>query len=371
MKFVGMLMWSLIFEMGIVSIYMVSDGIIKEWLNTKTTSENIQRLRRWYLLSYFIMAYVVILFIKVTFEIRFVFDNALLLLLEMFVLAVHDRKLYFVIGVTVGFITMVPYVLMADIDVRVAMIFLVTIPLMLVSCYFTINKNSLVRWLTFLIVGIAFWTLRKIEWLGSQKMMLFLLLSYLIQATIIFWLFFLYEKNQQIIAKNEHDALFDEMTSTKNYRAFVRELDQLVQVHAEAEDKTPLALIMVDVDHFKLINDTYGHLVGNEVLKAVSGKLVESADELGIIAEVYRIGGEEFAILLREKNKGQAQAFIEKCRADLAQTSASQEHEIYVTISVGYALLKSRETAIDFFQRIDSLLYQAKRNGRNMVVGEN
>lgn len=362
-------MWSLIFEMGIVSIYMVSDGIIKEWLNTKTTSENIQRLRRWYLLSYFIMAYVVILFIKMTFEIRFVFDNALLLLLEMFVLAVRDRKLYFVIGVTVGFITMVPYVLMADIDVRVAMIFLVTIPLMLVSCYFTINKNSLVRWLTFLIVGIAFWTLRKIEWLGSQKMMLFLLLSYLIQATIIFWLFFLYEKNQQIIAKNEHDALFDEMTSTKNYRAFVRELDQLVQVHAEAEDKTPLALIMVDVDHFKLINDTYGNLVGNEVLKAVSGKLVESADELGIIADVYRIGGEEFAILLREKNKGQAQTFIEKCRADLAQTSASQEHEIYVIISVGYELLKSRETAIDFFQRIDSLLYQAKRNGRNMVVG--
>ncbi|WEV56598.1 GGDEF domain-containing protein [Ligilactobacillus acidipiscis] len=369
MKFAGMLILGLTFEMGIVSIYMVTDGIIKEWLNTKTTPENIERLRQIYLLSYFIVAYVLIFFIKMTMGIRFVLDNAQLVLLETFIMAVRDRKLYFSIGVTVGFITLLPYFFKANIDGRIAVTFLVIIPLMLVSCYFTIRKNSLVRWLTFLIVGIVYWALRKLVWLGSQKIMLVLLLSYLVQASIVFWLFYLHEKNQQIIAKNEHDALFDEMTSTKNYRAFVRGLDQVVQVHAEAEDKTPLALIMADIDHFKLINDTYGHLIGNEVLKAVSGKLVESADELGITADVYRIGGEEFAILLREKNKGQAQAFIEKCRASLAQASASQEHEIYVTISVGYALLKPRETAIDFFQRIDTLLYQAKRNGRNMVVG--
>jgi diguanylate cyclase (GGDEF)-like protein len=125
---------------------------------------------------------------------------------------------------------------------------------------------------------------------------------------------------------------------------------------------------MLDIDHFKQVNDTYGHKVGDMVLKKLSTLLVETLRNIDISG---RIGGEEFAIMLPETDKTQAFDVAERLRKLIETSPITLENglPIKISVSIGIATLKGDETNIDTLLNIaDEALYKAKKSGRNKVV---
>ena len=177
--------------------------------------------------------------------------------------------------------------------------------------------------------------------------------------------------HSKMIAKYEHAANRDFLTGAWSRRAFwemaAREIERARRTHRG------LTLLTIDIDHFKRINDAYGHAEGDEVLKemvlAVESRM-RSIDYYG------RIGGEEFAILMPDTELGAAIAVAERLRAGLAQDQASMQASGPTaaprdyTLSMGVAELRPADTFHDLMQRADMALYQAKEKGRDRVVCE-
>lgn len=367
MRFAIRLIFGLIFETGLATTYMVIASLVKEWLNQKTTPVKAARLMQYFVLFYFTVVYILILAIKVTGVVEFSFDNTLLLLIVMFAMISSDRKMNFLAALTSGAITILTFGVVPRVNLRLIPIFYLSTLLLLLLSYLTEKRGPLLRWLSFLAGGLIFWATRSMLGLVANQRVVFAAIGYVVLASIIFWLLYFNERHQEITARNQHDAFFDEMTATKNYRAFVKELDQGVQsYHAHGQT---LGLIMVDIDHFKNVNDTYGHLMGNEILKEVTATLKKQAQTLTPTANVYRLGGEEFALLVREQDCQEVSQFAELCHEMVGNLHASQPNQVHVTISLGYSKLREQETSMHFFQRVDKLLYQAKKQGRDIAVG--
>jgi diguanylate cyclase (GGDEF)-like protein len=159
-------------------------------------------------------------------------------------------------------------------------------------------------------------------------------------------------------------------------------IDGLTQVHVkryllEALDKEvmrarrhvrDLSFLMLDIDHFKKINDVHGHLAGDYVLKEVARLIQHRIRRDEVLA---RYGGEEFAIILPETNLEGARALAEGLRERIEQSRFVFQGEIIrVTISIGGALLEDDKVSTDLIGRADEKLYAAKRAGRNRVIVE-
>jgi diguanylate cyclase (GGDEF)-like protein len=162
-------------------------------------------------------------------------------------------------------------------------------------------------------------------------------------------------------------ATRDGLTTAFNKRYL---LDALQRSITECERRVrPLALIMLDVDHFKAVNDTYGHLAGDEVLLGLCQRLRDSLRKDEILA---RYGGEEFAVLVPETTLDDARMLAERLRAVVeAGTFTTNQGEIRVTVSIGLSGLLGGTslTPVDFIAEADRNLYAAKTAGRNCVVG--
>ena len=162
----------------------------------------------------------------------------------------------------------------------------------------------------------------------------------------------------------EELSLTDPLTSIANRRAFDDRL-ALVFEHARRYDR-PMSLVLVDVDHFKLINDERGHSSGDEVLRCVAKRIAAGTRQTDFAA---RVGGEEFAILLPETPLFEAMQFCEKIRASIA---AEPMDGFRVTVSLGVANVPHSRVASqqELFTAADAALYRAKANGRNRVEME-
>jgi diguanylate cyclase (GGDEF)-like protein/PAS domain S-box-containing protein len=156
----------------------------------------------------------------------------------------------------------------------------------------------------------------------------------------------------------------DDLTGTLNRRRFL-ELAQAEVLRAQRYG-SPLSLLMLDLDHFKAINDTYGHGVGDLVLRS----LVEVSKEVLRVVDVFgRVGGEEFMALLPETNLEGALTVAERLRAAFAaRTVTAGGNEIRCTASLGVAVLAPDMTLEQLMKAADEALYQAKKRGRNQVV---
>jgi diguanylate cyclase (GGDEF)-like protein len=152
----------------------------------------------------------------------------------------------------------------------------------------------------------------------------------------------------------------DPLTGLANRRAFdvfLFEAINLARRHGRA-----LTLLSIDIDHFKLYNDTYGHPAGDEVLQAAAATFSSVARETDLVA---RIGGEEFAIVLPETSAVGARALAERIRAQVA----ALELRSPVTVSIGVASLTNGvSNAAGLVKQGDAALYTAKRRGRNQVA---
>nr|WP_289847970.1 GGDEF domain-containing protein [Octadecabacter sp. B2R22] len=148
-------------------------------------------------------------------------------------------------------------------------------------------------------------------------------------------------------------AATDMLTGLPNRRAFME-----VVKHPNQETRSDV-LMMVDIDHFKRINDTYGHAVGDRCLQELATRFRTQLREQDVVA---RMGGEEFAVLLVDATPSQAAPIAEQ----IAQGGliSLEETPIRITTSVGYALRDGDEPADTVLQRADQALYRAKSEGR-------
>ncbi|MBS1168662.1 MAG: diguanylate cyclase domain [Proteobacteria bacterium] len=151
----------------------------------------------------------------------------------------------------------------------------------------------------------------------------------------------------------------DSLTGLLNRRAFDERLD--LEIHRAQRYKRPLSLLFIDIDHFKLVNDRHGHVIGDEVLRAMATIL---RNGLRATDAAYRYGGEEFAAILVETDKLEALSIAERIRVAAENTRLEQLGES-TTISIGISSLHSEDLAVDLIQRADDSMYVAKKNGRN------
>lgn len=159
------------------------------------------------------------------------------------------------------------------------------------------------------------------------------------------------------------EARTDALTGLPNRRAFDQALDELYGQYLKAGQ--PLSLVLLDVDHFKKINDTFGHAVGDVVLKRVADHFASSAEDCYLVA---RYGGEEFGFLFAD-TVAKATLYAETLRQKLAGDSIDADgHTIRVTASAGVAQLQNGERIGDLVRHSDQALYRAKDQGRNQVV---
>jgi diguanylate cyclase (GGDEF)-like protein len=178
-------------------------------------------------------------------------------------------------------------------------------------------------------------------------------------------------REEELHIANQHlDELasLDGLTGLANRRGFDRELERVWQ--GAGDSREPVALMMIDIDHFKLYNDRYGHVAGDTCLRAVGETLSLVTLEHAVL--VARYGGEEFALLLPGLDVTRAAALAEEARKSIEDLMIphAEAPSGLVTISIGVESLVPEEgqAAADLVEAADNALYAAKRNGRNAVV---
>ena len=178
------------------------------------------------------------------------------------------------------------------------------------------------------------------------------------------WLSTQTQELQEHVRQLEEMTLVDPLTKLFNRRHFDRAID--TEIARARRYKLDLCMIMVDVDFFKRINDTYGHIIGDEVLGHVGEVLVSQARKSDI---VVRYGGEEFAVILPETAFEFAGAVAERMRKTLESQPVAfgDGVVISVTASMGCSTLAETDTPRSMMERADAALYRAKQNGRNRV----
>jgi diguanylate cyclase (GGDEF)-like protein len=156
-------------------------------------------------------------------------------------------------------------------------------------------------------------------------------------------------------------AMQDSLTGLFNRRAFAASMRRARSRHTRRQ--TPVSMVMLDLDHFKAVNDRWGHDMGDEVLVKVARILT---DTMRRTDDVFRWGGEEFVILMEETGADQAGMVADRLRSLIEDANILKDHP--VTASFGVAQLMPGEDDTEFFNRADAALYDAKDMGRNRVV---
>lgn len=168
----------------------------------------------------------------------------------------------------------------------------------------------------------------------------------------------------------EYESIHDPLTGTFNRRHMQYSLQS--QAALARRNNTSLALLLIDLDHFKAVNDQYGHLCGDNILRQVADTIVALAKR--DIDMVFRYGGGEFMVMLPQTPLDGAVAMAERIRAKVADSTFEMECQddfiqVRCSVSVGVGVYDhSREDIMQCLARVDTKLYKAKENGRNQVV---
>jgi diguanylate cyclase (GGDEF)-like protein len=155
----------------------------------------------------------------------------------------------------------------------------------------------------------------------------------------------------------------DKLSGLLNRRGFEERTDRLLATTLRAA--VPGAMVVADLDHFKVVNDTYGHAAGDQVITAFAAVLAATANERAVVG---RLGGEEFAVFIPGANLATARLYAEGVRAGFSGLSiANLGPDVRVSASFGVAQLKEGDSLSDLLRRSDAALYEAKKGGRDRV----
>lgn len=171
-------------------------------------------------------------------------------------------------------------------------------------------------------------------------------------------------RNALLYRRALQNSMRDTLTGLGNREAMENCFNR--ELKLAARHNMPLSMIIVDIDHFKDVNDTHGHLNGDRILKHVVNNIKSSLRETD---QMFRFGGEEFVILLHNTNQENAKLTAERIRMLVALSPFEIEGKnIQSTISLGVTSLQPDDTSEHFFERADNALYKAKNTGRNKVI---
>lgn len=159
-------------------------------------------------------------------------------------------------------------------------------------------------------------------------------------------------------------SLTDELTKLQNRKAYNLKLKELLALNKRYH--TPFSYVMIDIDHFKIVNDNYGHDVADKVLVKLASVVTNSIRQTDY---VYRIGGEEFVVLLSDTKIDDATVFAEKIRKAV-EDEVNTLKDRSLTISLGVTQIKNTDSIDSVYRRADECLYVSKHNGRNRVTSK-
>jgi diguanylate cyclase (GGDEF)-like protein len=172
-------------------------------------------------------------------------------------------------------------------------------------------------------------------------------------------------ENAELHKRTEELTIIDELTGAYNYRYFIRKLQE--EKRRAIRYNLPLSLIMVDIDWFKKLNDTYGHEAGNEVLRSLAKTILQCVRDVDIFS---RYGGEEFAVILPQTTRREALVIGERIRTQVEQAviETTMASRLRITVSVGVSSFPENGRPEEELVSIaDQALYRAKGEGRNHV----
>ncbi len=169
----------------------------------------------------------------------------------------------------------------------------------------------------------------------------------------------------RLLKEMEHLAITDALTKLYNSRQFFRQIK--TEIERNERYQHHLSLLILDIDHFKYYNDTWGHLEGDKVLMAI-GRIINAC--MRSMDTAYRYGGEEFAVLLPETGLKKACVVGYRIKDLIGQEVFTPEPGVQqsITISIGVSEIRPGEDGISFIRRADQALYRSKQNGRNRLT---
>ena len=171
-------------------------------------------------------------------------------------------------------------------------------------------------------------------------------------------------RTNELLKQLEELSVKDPLSGAYNRRFLLRYIESGIEKHKET--RAPLSIIMFDIDKFKRVNDDFGHLVGDDVIKGFSEVLLQSCRNYDVVA---RYGGEEFILVMPGASEETAFARAEQIRAKVETTSFSDEIDRPVTVSGGVAAYSTAfNTVEEFIAAADEHLYTAKETGRNRII---
>ncbi len=172
------------------------------------------------------------------------------------------------------------------------------------------------------------------------------------------------EQLELMLSRMSDLAMADELTGLKNRRSFFDDIEPVIA--GSRRRGKPIAIALLDLDHFKDVNDTHGHAVGDHVLREVARRIEDTLRQEQIVA---RIGGEEFVVLLPETSPQQALVALERLRKAIGEVPipAGPDASVTITMSAGIAPLGDGMTVAEAMQHADKAMYRAKTLGRDRV----
>lgn len=221
------------------------------------------------------------------------------------------------------------------------------------------------------LFGVAWWSILKGIRTMTVSQVLLLTFEFMLMMTIIHFGNIEIRAMVKRYMKLEKDNGYDFLTGVRNRRTFNEVSDEVFEVYSNND--LPVAMVMFDIDHFKLFNDQYGHQVGDRVLKYVAKLFSDQLFERKTNAQLFRVGGEEFTIIFRNRTAAEVAPIVSAIRDILVKKSfeVKDDLDVHVTVSIGVTDLKeSDQSTKDFYKRVDKYLYQAKNNHRNSISVE-
>ena len=251
----------------------------------------------------------------------------------------------------------------------IAFIFVAFINILICWSVSKLKITLLRKWMVLTVSTMCIFMIAYTFLLGTGKQITNILITYSIATVIISVFIFYYmeycESTNKLFRRLQEESIKDYLTGLNNVRKFDTLLNNATQSAIDKKEK--LSLLMVDIDFFKKVNDTYGHPEGDVVLKEL-GKILSNTCRS--FDEVSRNGGEEFSVLLLDCQKDQAITIAERIRASVEAHPfiLSTGKRIMVTVSIGVAAyLESVDDIDKIVEKADTELYRAKRGGRNRV----
>ncbi|AVK61143.1 GGDEF domain-containing protein [Lactobacillus sp. CBA3605] len=233
-------------------------------------------------------------------------------------------------------------------------------------------QNRHYAWASYLLVGIPFggllWLWMKLKFELSWTIFFQEWLYLVIFEILLYAYVTMLTRDSQFKLRLAQYASHDALTQTENFAAYTGEIKYLFD--DSAKNHLKLSMMMFDIDHFKQVNDTYGHLAGDRVLQQVADVVQTVIDANNPRVKLYRTGGEEFNILFPGYDLASTRSVVQQIFSALNHIPVNfGNQQIPISISVGVSTLATTDaTPTDFYNRVDHNLYHSKRHGRMQIT---